>query len=200
MNETIPSEQVKSLETSNQAPSQNQTNRAKAWLQDQVKSGIFLRYLVVSFVFYLGIFYTLSVLGNVTDYHFNVKMVEQMLSMKGVPVHAGVVWRAIQSHFLEVAAYWVIVLVEALIAVLAFLGAWVMLCARKLDAKGFDQAKAISLIAIGLGISLYFFGYLVVGDQWFRAWMGSGAENVEGLGFEFVGFFSLLFLIVRHTR
>ena len=177
-----------------------QKSTIKAWVNDQIKSGIFIRYLVISFVLYLGIFYSLSVLGNVTDYHFNVKMVEQMLAMKGVPTHAGVVWRAIPSHFLEVVAYWVIVLVEALIALLAFWGSWIMLRARKLDIESFDQAKTVSLIAIGLGISLYFFGYLVVGDQWFRAWMGSGAENVEGLGFEFVGFFSLLFLIVRHTR
>jgi len=75
-----------------------------------------------------------------------------------------------------------------------------MLRASHQNEAHFERSKTVALLAIGLGISLYFFGYLVLGDQWVRAWMGSGTENVQALGFKFFMFFAFLFLMLRTTK
>jgi predicted small integral membrane protein len=158
-----------------------------------------MRYIAISLMLYLTAFYALSVLGNITDYDFNLAFVKTLLSMHGVPAHAGVSWRAINSPVIQALVYWAVVAAETLIFLLSLWGAIDLWLACHKEKDEFNHAKSIALIALALGISLYFFGYLVIGDQWFRAWMGSGGENVEGLAFEFNTFFCLLFIIVRLT-
>ena len=150
-------------------------------------------------MFYLGLFYALSFFGNITDYQFNLDFVKTLLSMHGVPAHAGVAWRSIQSPELHKLAYWCVLVAEALISIISFWGAIDIVRFAQGDKEEFAHGKMIALIAVGLGISLYFLGYLVIGDQWFRAWMGSGGEDVEGLAFKFNTFMCLLFIILRLT-
>lgn len=169
-------------------------------IENLFKKEFLARYMVSLFVLFLGLFYALSFLGNVTDYHSNFLLVQAVLSMKGAPDSAGIAWRSVQSPVLQNIGYLMIVFTEAVISLLALLGSFAMLRASHQDEKSFESAKTLALLAIGLGITLYFFGYLVLGDQWFRAWMSSETENVQALGFQFFTFFSFLFLMLRTTK
>ena len=87
------------------------------------KKTLLLRYIAAGLMFYLGLFYALSFFGNITDYQFNLDFVKTLLSMHGVPAHAGVAWRSIQSPELHKLAYWCVLVAEALISIISFWGA-----------------------------------------------------------------------------
>lgn len=118
---------------------------------------------------------------------------------EGVPAHAGVAWRAVQSPILITLAFWAVILTETVISIVAFWGAVDLLRYHRKSDDEFAHGKIIALLATSIGICLYFFGYLVIGDQWFRAWMSSAGEDVESTAFMFNAFMCFMFIILRLT-
>lgn len=120
-------------------------------------------------VYAVASFASLVVFNNVTDYDSNYAFVSHVLRMDTTfPDNRGM-WRAIDSSFLHHAFYWIIILTEAAVAVLCWLGGFRLFSSIK-DASHFNQAKSAAIAGLTLGIILWFTGFITIGGEWFLMW------------------------------
>ena len=93
--------------------------------------------------------------------------------------------RAIISPLAWTAAYWAIILAEALTGFAFALGAIAMLRGLRADAAQFRRAKRFVYLGAGLGFLVWFFGFMVVAGRMVR---DVAVEKLEwpGGGFPFL--------------
>ncbi len=67
--------------------------------------------------------------------------------------------------------------------------------ARSYFAPEFNAAKDVAIAGLVLGFALWFFGFMVVGGEWFQMWQ-SQTWNGQAAAFRFIGCiaFVLIFL------
>jgi predicted small integral membrane protein len=130
----------------------------------------------------LALFALLVAFGNITDYGANFAFVQHVLSMDTTFPDSTLHWRAITSPPLWHAAYWVIILGEALTGAAYAIGTVAL--ARGLRDSGavFNQAKRFVYVATGLGFLVWFLGFMVIGGEWFAMWQ-SNTWNGQGAAF-----------------
>ncbi|MBO9711661.1 DUF2165 family protein [Sphingomonas sp.] len=135
-------------------------------------------------------FATLVVFNNVTDYGSNFNYVHHVLSMDTTfPGNSGM-WRHIDSVAATHAAYGLIILVEAGIALLGWV-AVARLAGRRGDPMAFAAAKGPAVLALTLGIVLWFGGFIVLGGEWFLSW-----QSPTWNGLNESARFSMLYLLI----
>src|SRR5690606_6030581 len=86
-----------------------------------------IRYSKILLVASIALFATLTAFGNITDYGSNFAFVQHVLLMDTIFPEATIRYRAIQSPALHHAAYLLITALEALTAILCWVGAWRLL-------------------------------------------------------------------------
>jgi predicted small integral membrane protein len=126
----------------------------------------------------VAFFVSLVVLNNLTDYQSNFTFVSHVLKMDTTFPENRAMWRAIDSTSIHHALYWLIILVEAVIAILCWLGGFRLMSAIK-DSSRFNKAKGAAITGLTLGIVLWFTGFITVGGEWFLMWqseMWNGQE------------------------
>lgn len=133
----------------------------------------------------LALFAFLVTFNNITDYGSNYAFVQHVLSMDTTFPDSTLHWRAITSPTLWHAGYHLIILGEALTCAAYTIGTVALL--RRLNASGiaFNRAKHFVFIATGLGFLVWFFGFLVVGGEWFAMWQ-SKTWNGQEAAFRFL--------------
>jgi predicted small integral membrane protein len=94
-------------------------------------------------------------------------------------------YRAITSPFLHHAAYIVIIATEAVIAVLCWIGAFVLLRRIRSDAAAFNRGKTIAVVGLTLGLLLWQVGFMSIGGEWFGMWQSQEWNGVPS-AFRFV--------------
>jgi predicted small integral membrane protein len=142
-----------------------------------------------------GIFGLLVGLDNIFDYETNFAFVQHVLSMDTTFPDGMLRWRAITSDWAHHAAYAVIIASELAVGILCVAGAWRLLAARALPAAGFNAAKALAIAGLAAGFTLYFFGFLVVGGEWFQMWQ-SQTWNGQEAAFRFAASFGIVLIFV----
>ena len=149
------------------------------------------------FVAYIGVFGLLTAFGNITDYGSNFAFVQHVMSMDTIFPESHLHYRAITSPAFHHAAYWLIILVEALIgAILAFASVRLALALRGPAAR-FAAAKHYTVIGVGLGFLLWFTGFAVVGGEWFDMWQ---SKDWNGVPSAFRFYVTLLAVAIFLTR
>ena len=118
----------------------------------------------------LGAFGLLVAFNNLTDYGSNFAFVRHVLSMDTTFGGNRLLWRAVPMHWAWHLAYGAIILGELLTGLLFVLAAIEMARAFRADAVGFAAAKRLVPAATGLGFLVWFFGFSVVGGEWFAMW------------------------------
>jgi predicted small integral membrane protein len=120
------------------------------------------------------------------------------MSMDTVFPSSTLTWRAITSPGLHHAAYAVIIGFELLGGVLCVAGAWRLWQARLADAVHFNAAKDMAIAGLVSGFTLWFFGFMIVGGEWFQMWQ-SQTWNGQEAAFRFIGCIGLvlIFLALR---
>jgi predicted small integral membrane protein len=100
-----------------------------------------------------------------------------------VPGNA-LLYRRLTSPTLWNIAYWLIILGEALTSLTLSVAAIVLL--RELRAEGarFNRGKRIVFVGAALGFVVWFFGFMVVGGEWFQMWQ-SRSWNGQEAAFRF---------------
>jgi predicted small integral membrane protein len=93
--------------------------------------------------------------------------------------------RAIDSETLWRAGYALIIATEALAGLLLALGALLLLRRLRSSAKIFNHAKLWAVAGLTLGFCLWFFGFIVVGGEFFAMWQSQTWNGQEG-AFRFV--------------
>ena len=128
-----------------------------------------MRIIKVIMVVGMALFLTFAVLGNVTMSDIGFGAMKTAVGMETTFKHPGAMWRAITTPALLWTIFAGIVLFEALGAVLCWIGAARMWTARR-DANGFEGAKSLAIMGLGITAAFYFVGWLVFAGEWFCMW------------------------------
>lgn len=132
----------------------------------------------------LGLFCLLVAFDNVTDPDTNYAFVQHVLSMDTTFPTTGLKYRAMTSPVAWQIAYAAIIAVEALTGVLFVVGAAALWRVRHADADVFNAAKGYAIVAGTLAFLVWFFGFMVVGGEWFAMWQ-SKIWNGQEAAFRF---------------
>jgi predicted small integral membrane protein len=118
----------------------------------------------------LALFAGLVTFDNLIDYETNYDFVRHVLSMDTTPPGNALMGRSIASPSLWRAAYALIIAGEGVTA-LGFAGAAALLLRRvRSQGPSFNRAKGLTAVAAGLGFVVWFFGFMVIGGEWFQMW------------------------------
>lgn len=118
----------------------------------------------------LGAFASVVAFDNVIDYGTNYAFVQHVLSMDTTLPGNKLMDRALTSPALWQVAYGLIIACEAAVGLLFLVGAVALWRARRASGLAFDRAKVWATAAASAGLLLWFFGFLVVGGEWFAMW------------------------------
>ncbi|MGY4535397.1 putative small integral membrane protein [Pseudomonas sp. TE3786] len=143
----------------------------------------------------VGLFALLVGADNILDYGTNFSYVQHVLAMDTVPPSTLQHWRAISSPLVHHLTYALIIACELAIGVICLLGALRLSWARACRAAQFNAAKRTAIVGLVLGFALWFFGFMVVGGEWFQMWR-SPAWNGQQAAFRFACCLGLVLLFV----
>jgi predicted small integral membrane protein len=143
----------------------------------------------------LGFFALLVGFDNIIDYGTNFAFVQHVLSMDTTFPGNKLMWRAITSEWVHHLAYAAIIAAELVTSVLCLAGAWRLFQSREAPAQQFNTAKHVAVAGLAAGFALYFFGFLVVGGEWFQMWQ-SQTWNGQEAAFRFAACLGLMLIFV----
>jgi len=154
-----------------------------------------LRTIKMLLIFGLALFYTLVVLGNITDYGSNYEFVRHVMMMDTTFPGNKAMWRAINSPALHTVFYLTIITWEAVTMILCWWGGLRLAQALRGPAAAFHQAKRVSLAALALSLMMWLFVFLGVGSEWFLMWQ-SKSWNGQDAAFRMFTVAGIVLLIV----
>jgi len=143
----------------------------------------------------VGLFGLLVGIDNIIDYGTNFEFVRHVMSMDTTFPNNKLMWRAITSEPLHHLFYWGIIAAELLTGTLCTAGAWKLYTARWEPAGVFNAAKRLAIAGLVTGFLLWFFGFLVVGGEWFQMWQ-SQTWNGQEAAFRFIACIGLVLIFV----
>jgi predicted small integral membrane protein len=143
-----------------------------------------LRLTKIAMVGSLALFAFLVTYNNVTDFGSNFAFVQHVLSMDTTFPGNSLMWRAITSPDLWLAGYWLIIVGEGLTCVAYAIGTIALVYRLGGGAAEFNRAKRFVYIGTALGFLVWFFGFMVIGGEWFGMWQ-SPTWNGQPAAFRF---------------
>ena len=132
----------------------------------------------------LAIFAFLVTFGNVTDYGANFGFVRHVLSMDTTFPGDALAYRAITDPALWRFGYGVIILGEGMTCAAFAVAAVELARSLRSEAARFRRSKRFVFVGAGLGFLVWFFGFMVVGGEWFAMWQ-SQLWNGQQAAFRF---------------
>ncbi|KAF1021810.1 MAG: hypothetical protein GAK37_03426 [Pseudomonas sp.] len=142
------------------------------------------RYAKIILTLALAAFATLVTFSNITDYGSNFAFVKHVLSMDTTFPGNAAMYRDITTPWMWHAAYWLIIAGEGLTAVLLIRGALALWCKRNASSDDFNRAKKSAIAGLTVGFVVWFFGFMVIGGEWFLMWQ-SHQWNGQDAAFKF---------------
>jgi predicted small integral membrane protein len=133
----------------------------------------------------VALFATLVAFGNLTDYGTNFAFVQHVLSMDTIFPSSTIKYRAITDPALHHAAYALIIAAEIAVAVLCWIGAFMLARQLRADAAAFNRAKLSPVLGLIIGFLLWQVGFMSIGGEWFGMWMSKEWNGVPS-AFRFV--------------
>jgi predicted small integral membrane protein len=142
------------------------------------------RYAKIVMTLALASFAFMVTFNNITDYNSNFAFVQHVLSMDTTFPGNAAMYRAVTLPTLWHAGYWVIIAGEGITCVLFLIGAFSMWRAREAPATLFERSKKWVIAGATVGFLVWFFGFMVVGGEWFLMWQ-SKTWNGQDAAFKF---------------
>ena len=142
------------------------------------------RYAKIAMALSLAAFCLLVAFDNLTDYGTNYLFVQHVLSMDTTFPGNALMYRSITSPTLWQIAYALIIAAEAVTGVLFLAGAIRLIQARNAPGAAFDAAKGLVVAASLAAFLVWYFGFMVVGGEWFAMWQ-SQTWNGQDAAFRF---------------
>lgn len=143
----------------------------------------------------LAAFALLVTLNNIVDYGTNFLFVQHVLSMDTTFPGNALMHRAIASPAMWHAGYALIIASEGVTGALMLAGSASLWRARHADAQTFNSRKKLVTMACALGFIVWFFGFMVIGGEWFAMWQSkewNGQESAFRFCITFLG--ALIFI------
>jgi len=128
------------------------------------------RFTKVMMCFALGLFCLLVAFDNIFDPGTNYTFVQHVLSMDTTFPENGLKYRAITNPVAWQAAYAAIIVAEGFAGLLFVAGAFRLLRVRNAPAAAFNREKQYAIAGGALAFLIWFFGFTVVGGEWFAMW------------------------------
>jgi predicted small integral membrane protein len=147
---------------------------------------VMIRLAKIAVIAALAVFALLVAYNNIFDYNSNYQFVRHVLSMDTIFPDSALRSRAIDSETMWRAAYGLIIATEASTGLLLALGAVVLLGRLSAPGKIFNQAKLWAVAGLTLGFCLWFFGFVVIGGEYFAMWQ-SKLWNGQDAAFRIAG-------------
>lgn len=155
-----------------------------------------LRVSKILLVAAVAFFYTLVVFNNATDYGSNYQFVHHVLLMDSTfPGNHGM-WRAIHPVFAHTVFYDGIIGWETLTMALCWAGVILLIRALPAPAAAFNKAKRVSIIALTIGLLLWFVAFITVGGEWFLMWQSKIWNGQEAAFRSFASIGIVLLLLI----
>ena len=124
-------------------------------------------------IFSIGVMALLIVIGNLTDYYTNYFFVEHVFKMDTTFPDSNIHYRSISNPTVIHAAYIFIIALEIVMAFCCLKGAWILFRNLKSTATSFHASKNWAIAGLITGIVLWFFGFEVIGGEWFAMWQSA---------------------------
>jgi len=121
---------------------------------------------------------------NIIDYGSNFEFVKHVLSMDTTFPGNKLMHRALTDPSMWHLAYGAIIAAEGVTCVLLAVGTAAMLLAWRAPAARFNRAKAWMVAGATVGFGVWFFGFMVVGGEYFAMWQ-SPTWNGQQAAFRF---------------
>lgn len=158
------------------------------------------RYAKIVMVFSLAVFAFLVTFSNITDYSSNFSFVQHVLSMDTTFPGNALEYRAITTPALWHLAYWGIIAGEGLTFLALWIGGVAMFRARNLSAETFEMSKKWAIIGGTMGFLVWFFGFMVVGGEWFAMWQSSTWNGQESAFKFYVAILGVMIFVNQPER
>ena len=143
----------------------------------------------------LAVFALLVTWNNLVDYDSNYQFVTHVLAMDTTFPGNGLLHRQVTSPALWQAAYALIILGEGLCGLCFAVATASLLRHLRSDAARFHRANRFVHVGAALGFLVWFFGFMVVGGEWFQMWQ-SQAWNGQQAAFRiYVTILAVLILV-----
>jgi predicted small integral membrane protein len=143
----------------------------------------------------VGLFYSIVVFNNLTDFDSNYQYVRHVLSMDSTFPGNHAMWHAVLSPGMHLAFYIGIIAWEAVTTVLLWWGAVGLLRALRLSAGAFNAAKRVPVIALTLSMLMWLVAFLSIGAEWFLMWQ-SHTWNGQEAAFRMFAVVGIVLLIL----
>jgi len=121
---------------------------------------------------------------NLVDYGTNYEFVKHVLSMDTTFPGNKLMGRAITDPRLWAVGYAGIIAAEGIVFLLLLIATIAMLFALRAPSAGFQRAKVWLVAGATLGFLVWFFGFMVVGGEYFAMWQ-SKTWNGQEAAFRF---------------
>lgn len=142
------------------------------------------RYAKIVMSLVLASFCLLVAFDNITDYGTNYLFVQHVLSMDTTFPGNALMYRSITNPVVWQIAYAGIIAAEGIAGLLFLAGAVRLFQARNASGVAFNQAKFFTIAACLLAFLVWYFGFMVVGGEWFAMWQ-SQSWNGQDAAFRF---------------
>lgn len=154
-----------------------------------------LRLLQAFTVFIAGLYGLFVFMGNLMDYNSNYQFVQHVLSMDTTFEGNALMWRAITEPWVWTVGYIGIIVAEGVFAALGLIGGVLLFLRRNADAPQYDRARSWGYWAYGVGLLIWFVGFIVIGSEWFAMWQSdtwNGKDTAMPLAILWAAFAALL--------
>jgi predicted small integral membrane protein len=118
----------------------------------------------------VAVFALLVTFDNITDYRSNYTFVQHVLSMDTTFPGNALMYRAITNPALWNAGYLLIIFGEGLTGFAWMIGCVQMLNSLRASPVVFNRSKRFVVLGAGLGFSVWYCAFTVVGGEWFLMW------------------------------
>jgi predicted small integral membrane protein len=142
------------------------------------------------------LFFSLTVLNNLTDYSTNFVYVQNILLMNSIYPTSTLTWRAIANPRLHHFFFQCIIAWELLSATLCWIGTVQLALTLRAKADVFNLAKSFTLSGLLVASLLWLGGFLCIGGEWFAMWQ-SPTWNGQTIAFQLFTITTLAFIFVR---
>ncbi len=132
-----------------------------------------LRLLQAFTVFCAGLYGLFVFMGNLMDFDSNYQFVKHVLSMDTTFEGNALMWRAITEPWVWMVGYIGIIVAEGAFAALGLIGGVKLFMSRRADNATYDRARTWGYAAYGVGLAIWFIGFIVIGSEWFAMWQSS---------------------------
>lgn len=127
-----------------------------------------IRVIKTLLVLSIAAFGIVGFMSNMVDFSATREQVRQVLAM--APGTPGIEWRSIHSQIVVEIGFSLIYLTKFVMSFLCLICGFKMIKNINSDVESFQDAKKLGIVSCGIGIVMFFIGFIVLTETYFEYW------------------------------